>query len=119
MFSWLVFLLDDLSRDRIPSAARTELERACFAIPWSPPSYLPLTDGLWAECDSIAPPPMPERCNEKLPDVLPAVSPIPILPYKVSGKRKIDARVVTYKLTYKGFRCYGCFPCMYVCVGIY
>ena len=76
-------LLDDLSRNRVPTSADTDLEKACYSIPWSPSEYLSLSDPLWAELDSISPPPMPERCGEQLPDNIPMAPPTPALPYKV------------------------------------
>ena len=76
-------LLDDITRNRIPRSARTELEKACYAIPWSPPDHLPLSHDLWAECDSIAPPPIQHREGETLPLVQPSRSPVTAMPYKV------------------------------------
>lgn len=82
--SGFISFIDDLTRNRIPASARNNLERSCYAIPWSPPDHLSLSDDLWAELNTVPPMSvMPDRCNETLPDV-PPTSPILLLPFKVS-----------------------------------
>lgn len=76
---------DDVTRNRVPSSAQSELDRICHALPWSPRT---LSDPCWEQLSSYhALENMPDHASENLPEVSP---PPPSCAYPLTVYTDID-----------------------------